>query len=62
MYTFKKEHKIYPNSIKSTITVETDAVVLEEIVEEFAAFLKGCGFDSKLVNIRLLEEDYDEMP
>jgi len=38
---FKFEHK---SSDNTKITLETEAVCLTDILEEFQMFLKGCGF------------------
>lgn len=38
---FKFEHKSHDNT---KVTLETEAVCLTDILEEFEMFLKGCGF------------------
>lgn len=42
-YTFKCEID-YPNQPKTTITVETDAVALDDILRIVSGFLKAAGF------------------
>lgn len=41
--TFKIEYD-YPNQPKRTITHETDAVGLADLIENFEDFLRGAGF------------------
>jgi len=55
--TFKCEHPATDNHSSSTVTFETNAVFLPEILTEFKHFLKGCGFyfDGEL-------EIVDDMP
>jgi len=38
---FKFEHKSHDNT---KVTLETEAVCLTDLLEEFGMFLKGCGF------------------
>jgi len=38
---FKFEHKSHDNT---KVTLETEAVCLSDILEEFGMFLRGCGF------------------
>lgn len=43
LMTFSCTHD-YPNQPETTITVQTDAVSLDDITTTFQDFLRGCGF------------------
>ena len=34
----------YENQPETTVTHETDAMIVSDILEEFANFLRGCGY------------------
>lgn len=54
--TFKKEPNETNPYDSTSVTVETYTVSLDNILEEFTAFLKACGFSPK-GELAFVEED-----
>lgn len=49
---------------KHRIEVEFDAEILDDVLEEFAMFLRGCGyfFDGQLLPVEFDEEPVERKP
>ena len=57
-YTFKAEHKsLHIDQIESTITVESNSDCLDDILQDFDNFLRGCGYIPKGLLQYVDEED-----
>lgn len=59
MLIFKKIKDPENHFDVSDLTMEVDAVVLTEIIDEFANFLKGCGYIFDGLEIVDRDEDND---
>jgi len=57
-YTFIGEHKDFrTDQLVSKVTIETEHMCLDEIIEEFENFLKGCGFSLDGRHIEVVEDE-----
>jgi hypothetical protein len=62
-FTCEEDPMPFMESVSATRTVEFDADSLDSILEEFALFLKGCGFniDGQIQIVNELEGFTDEL-
>lgn len=57
MITFKSTGKKTEPWDRTTVTLETDAVVLDELLEDFASFLRAVGYSIDTLEHVRNEED-----
>lgn len=58
MYQFIKKRDKRNEFDTVDVRVNTEAITIDGVIEDFAGFLKACGFSSDLVDISLgLKED-----
>jgi hypothetical protein len=55
-YKFVRVHKNYNGSISSIITIETDNVSLDALIEDFRSFLLAAGYQPEGIADYLLQD------